>query len=285
MVHHEGARTPIVPVHHEGDEKDDHYSEGYEHSPPAANTSAGHPSQLEGVRGVCGHGLTLCPHGLDEPGATTGWSLSRGANTVDPGRRVVARAAPASRLGCRPAVSAPRLPVGGVPACGTLSDAATLVEGARISPPATFWLLKRILSRLAEDPSPQGHHVPPGQRVTRTAPTGTTGDQLIQGVVYGDTSGQPGSLLAKSNPITYSSTNAAGWYDLALSSPISVKSGTYWIGLISGGSKYVAGFRWSPVPNARAYNPNTYTSGPTDPFGTPIVDNEQMSIYATVVRP
>ena len=47
----------------------------------------------------------------------------------------------------------------------------------------------------------------------------------------------------------------------------------------------MAGFRWNPVPNARAYNPNTYTSGPTDPFGTPTVDNEQMSIYATVVRP
>jgi len=64
-VHHEGALTTIVSVHHEGDEKDDDYSECYEHRPPASNTSAVHPSQLEGVRGVCDHGLTLCRNGLN----------------------------------------------------------------------------------------------------------------------------------------------------------------------------------------------------------------------------
>ncbi len=41
--------------------------------------------------------------------------LSCGANTVNLGRRVVAKAASACRLGCRPAASAPRLSEGGVP--------------------------------------------------------------------------------------------------------------------------------------------------------------------------
>ncbi len=47
----------------------------------------------------------------------------------------------------------------------------------------------------------------------------------------------------------------------------------------------MAGFRWTSVTNARAYNPNTYTNGPTTTFGTAAVDNEQMSVYATVAQP
>ncbi|TMK23933.1 MAG: hypothetical protein E6G62_09835 [Actinobacteria bacterium] len=58
-------------------------------------------------------------------------------------------------------------------------------------------------------------------------------------------------------------------------------AGNYWIGVITGASSYVAGFRYDAVTGARDYNANTYTSGASNPFGTPTIDPEQTSLYAT----
>jgi hypothetical protein len=113
------------------------------------------------------------------------------------------------------------------------------------------------------------------------APTTTSGQQQLKGVIYSDAAGVPGSLLGVSNELIFHSTDAAGWYDLAFPSPVALPAGTYWIGVISGGTSNVTGFRYSVVTGARAANSNTYTSGPSNPFGTASVDSEQMSIYAT----
>jgi hypothetical protein len=51
--------------------------------------------------------------------------------------------------------------------------------------------------------------------------------------------------------------------------------------MISGGTSYVAGFRYASVSGSRNYNTSTYTTGPSDPFGTANTDAEQMSEYAT----
>jgi subtilisin family serine protease len=112
-------------------------------------------------------------------------------------------------------------------------------------------------------------------------PTSTSGQQQIKGVIYGDAAGVPGSLLAVSNELIFHSTDAAGWYDLAFPSPVALPAGTYWIGVMSGGTSNVTGFRYSTVTGIRALNTNTYTSGPSNPFGTATIDAEQMSIYAT----
>jgi iron transport multicopper oxidase len=115
------------------------------------------------------------------------------------------------------------------------------------------------------------------------APTGTAGQQLLKGLIYADSSGAPGGLLGVSEPLTFKSTNAAGWYDLVFASPLKLAAGNYWIGVITGASSYVAGFRYDAVSGARDYNPNVYTSAPSNPFGTPSVDPEQTSLYATYV--
>jgi subtilisin family serine protease len=112
-------------------------------------------------------------------------------------------------------------------------------------------------------------------------PTGTSGQQTIEGVIYADQSGVPGALLAVSSPITFTSSSAAGWYNLPFASPVALGPGTYWIGIISGGTSRVTGFRWSSVAGSRALNSNTYTSGPSNPFGSASSDAEQMSLYAT----
>jgi hypothetical protein len=113
------------------------------------------------------------------------------------------------------------------------------------------------------------------------APTGTSGQQVLKGVIYADQAGVPGALIGVSNELTFQSTNQTGWYDLTFSSPVALQAGTYWIGVISGGTSNVTSFRYANVTGARALNSNTYSAGPTNPFGTATIDAEQMSIYAT----
>jgi subtilisin family serine protease len=113
------------------------------------------------------------------------------------------------------------------------------------------------------------------------APRTKTGQQVIKGVIYADQGGKPGALVAASNQLTFPSTDPAGWYDLTFPSPVALQAGTYWIGVISGGTSNVIGFRWKGVSGARALNSNSYSTGPSDPFGTATIDSEQMSVYAT----
>src|SRR5208337_2162891 len=92
------------------------------------------------------------------------------------------------------------------------------------------------------------------------APTGTSGQQVLEGVLYADSSGKPGALLATSSPLTFKSTNAAGWYELVFPSPISLSAGNYWIGDLTGATAGVAGYRYDSVSSSRYYNSNTYSS-------------------------
>jgi hypothetical protein len=112
------------------------------------------------------------------------------------------------------------------------------------------------------------------------APTTVSGQQVLRGVVYADAGGTPGKLLGSSSELTFHSSDAAGWYDLPLPSALSLPAGSYWIGVITGGTSYVAGFRWDSVASSRYINSNGYASGPSDPFGSGTVDSEQMSLFA-----
>jgi subtilisin family serine protease len=117
-------------------------------------------------------------------------------------------------------------------------------------------------------------------------PTSSSGTQPIKGVIYADSSGAPGSLVAVTNPLTFASTNTAGWYDLTFPTPVALAPGNYWIGVITGTSSGVAGYRYDSVANSRDYNANTYTAGPSNPFGpVTTIDSQQMSLYATYTVP
>jgi hypothetical protein len=113
------------------------------------------------------------------------------------------------------------------------------------------------------------------------APAGPAGQQALKGVIYADSSGAPAALLASSEQLTFSSTGAAGWYDLTFSSPVKLAAGNYWIGVLTGATAGVAGFRFDSVSASRDYNSNSFASGPTNPFGAVTTDAEQMSLYAT----
>ena len=106
------------------------------------------------------------------------------------------------------------------------------------------------------------------------APGGASGKQVLEGVLYADSSGKPGALLGVSSPLTFMSTNAAGWYDLTFAAALNLPAGTYWMGVITGaGAEYAACFRYDSVSGSRQYNSNTYTSGPTNPFGATTTDS------------
>jgi hypothetical protein len=113
------------------------------------------------------------------------------------------------------------------------------------------------------------------------SPTGASGEQALEGVIYADGAGQPQALLAVSEQLSFKSANAAGWYDLPFAASVKLAAGSYWIGVITGGASNVAGFRYDSVAGSRDYNANAYASGPSNPFGSPTVDGEQASLYAT----
>ncbi len=108
-----------------------------------------------------------------------------------------------------------------------------------------------------------------------------TGNADIKGVIYADSNGSPGALIATSSQLVFPSTGTAGWYDLPFASPPSLTAGRYWIGVFTGGPTHTAGYRYTSVNNSRALNSNTYTSGPSNPFGSATIDSQQMSLYAT----
>ncbi len=112
-------------------------------------------------------------------------------------------------------------------------------------------------------------------------PGGASGHQLLEGIVYATSNGKPGALLGTSSQVTFYSTSSPGWYDLTFPTPLKVAAGNYWIGVITGATSYVAGFRYTRVSNSRDYNTNTYTSRPSNPFGAVSTDFEQTSLYAT----
>ncbi len=109
----------------------------------------------------------------------------------------------------------------------------------------------------------------------------SSGSQALRGIVYADSSGKPAALLGSTETLTFKAKSAAGWYDLEFSSPLQLAAGNYWIGVITGATSGVAGFRYDYVSGSRDYDTNTFTAGPSDPFGAISTDGEQTSLYAT----
>jgi hypothetical protein len=112
-------------------------------------------------------------------------------------------------------------------------------------------------------------------------PTGTAGEQKLEGLIYEESSGAPGALLGTTTAEVFKSTNPEGWYELPFPTAVKLAAGSYWIGFISGATADVEAFNYEKVTSALDYNVNVFTSGPSNPFGTPTVSSLQMSLYAT----
>ncbi len=107
------------------------------------------------------------------------------------------------------------------------------------------------------------------------------GAQQIEGLLYADENGRPGALIGTSSALTFTAASPARWYSLAFSTPLRLGAGRYWIGIIAGRRAGVARYRYDRVARGGYDNANSYTSGPSSPFGSAGTDSRQISLYAS----
>lgn len=110
------------------------------------------------------------------------------------------------------------------------------------------------------------------------------GSQNVKAVIYSDAAGAPGVLLATSAQQVIAHAQAAGWIDFTFATPPLLAAGTYWLGLIFDVNSNVS--RWAydnGAANQWAFNSDSYSDGPANPFGTPSYGNVVFSIYATFI--
>jgi hypothetical protein len=82
-------------------------------------------------------------------------------------------------------------------------------------------------------------------------------------VIWADSSGSPGTLVATSNELTpVPGSVQLFWF----ASPQALTAGYYWLGLIAD-SNLLLGY--TSGGSLTSYKSRTYSSGPSDPFGTP----------------
>lgn len=107
--------------------------------------------------------------------------------------------------------------------------------------------------------------------------------QAMKGIVYADSAGAPGALIAVTAAYSHTSGSPDGWYDLpAFPGGLVLKAGVYHIGIHADTTDAGCKFAWDTNVFNRDWSADTYSDGPTDPFGAPGgTDNFGGSIYAT----
>ena len=112
----------------------------------------------------------------------------------------------------------------------------------------------------------------------------TVENTVIKGVIYSDSGGLPDALLAVSDEITVNSTTEQDWTGaLTGGNQISITSGTtYWIGWIQQdpGSGAFEISRDGTSGQSQTNN-DTYSDGPSNPFGVPTAEAGPVDVYVT----
>lgn len=112
----------------------------------------------------------------------------------------------------------------------------------------------------------------------------TAENTVIKGVIYSDNAGAPDALLAVSDEITVNSTTEQDWTGaLSGGQQIAITSGTtYWIGWHQKdpGSGFFEISRDGTAGLSQT-NTDSYTDGPTNPFGVPTAEAGPVDVYVT----
>src|SRR5581483_3222780 len=113
---------------------------------------------------------------------------------------------------------------------------------------------------------------------------GESSNVAVRGVVYRDAGGHPGSLVGVTPELTVPAGSSARWVDLPFSSPLSVGSGSYWIGYWygPGAGSGGGGFAYSSASGAEQYAPAAYsaTGSPPSSFPGGSTSSSRYSVYA-----
>jgi hypothetical protein len=107
----------------------------------------------------------------------------------------------------------------------------------------------------------------------------TSGSQLVRAVLYRNGSGGPGAYVTRSFEFNVPAGMSPRWVQFYLAPPAQLQPGVYWLGLHSGHTHGVARYAWDPQPNARRFNVDLESDGPSNPFGSSLADDQQISIF------
>jgi hypothetical protein len=107
-----------------------------------------------------------------------------------------------------------------------------------------------------------------------------SGSQSIRAVLYRNSGGLPAAYVTRSFDFTVTAGMSGRWVPLYLAPPAQLNPGVYWIGIQSGATNGVARFAWNSKPNGRRFNVDTFADGASDPFGSALADDQQLSIFA-----
>ena len=114
---------------------------------------------------------------------------------------------------------------------------------------------------------------------------GSSAASRIRGVIYTNSGGQPGTLVAVTSEVSVAANRAAGWLVLPLASPVQLAAGSYWLGYwyADGNSRLY----YLNVAGAERYKAAAYsaTGNPPTSFGTSSSASSSYSLTATSTAP
>ena len=112
---------------------------------------------------------------------------------------------------------------------------------------------------------------------------GSSAASRIRGVIYTDSGGQPGTLVAVTSEVSLAANRAAGWLVLPLASPVALAAASYWLGYwyADGNGRYY----YLNVAGAERYKAAAYsaTGNPPASFGTASSSSSSYSLTASFV--
>jgi glucose/arabinose dehydrogenase len=110
------------------------------------------------------------------------------------------------------------------------------------------------------------------------------GSQRTRPVIYRDSAGVPGTLVAVGPEALVTAPADGGWIALDFAAPVTLSPGTYWIGTITGPSTGSTLHFIGTTPKSRVYAWDPYADGPSDPAGVSQSSPGPISIYAEYTR-
>ena len=114
---------------------------------------------------------------------------------------------------------------------------------------------------------------------------GSSAASRLRGVIYTNSGGQPGALVAATSEVSLAANRAAGWVTLPLASSMQLAAGSYWLGYwyADGNSRHY----YLNLAGAERYKAAAYssTANPPASFGTASSASSSYSLTATYITP
>ena len=107
-----------------------------------------------------------------------------------------------------------------------------------------------------------------------------SGSQTIRAVLYRSAGGLPAAYVTRSFDFSVPAGMSGRWVPLYLAPPAQLGPGVYWLGIQSGTTNGIARFAWNSKPNARRFNVDAFADGSSEPFGSALADDQQLSTFA-----